>query len=207
MCYKDCTTSTCTVHACLSLVPKPLGGVILIGQESITYHNGTQYRAIAPAALKVSTYIKLLSASWSNVYICHLMVKQHPECYWKEFVILTALYFPFQQSTATCYGQIDPNGSRYLLGDLEGMLFMLLLEQHEVDGNLKIKDIKLEALGEVFTDIVYPAVLTSSKISIRRYYAYAQGFAFMDDVNLSSTLQTSTIQYYFTTTTTKFGND
>ena len=68
------------VHACLSLVPKPLGGVILIGQESITYHNGTQYRAIAPAALKVST-IKLLSASWSNVYICHLMVKQHPEYY------------------------------------------------------------------------------------------------------------------------------
>ena len=84
---------------------------------------------------------------------------------------------------------------------------MLLLEQHEVDGNPKIKDIKLEALGEVFTDIVYSAVLTSSKISIRRYYAYAQGFAFMDDVNLSSTLQTSTIQYYLTATTTKFGND
>lgn len=44
------------VHARLSLVPKPLGGVIIIGQESITYHNGTQYRAIAPAALKVRNY-------------------------------------------------------------------------------------------------------------------------------------------------------
>ncbi|XP_028397691.1 DNA damage-binding protein 1-like [Dendronephthya gigantea] len=89
----------------LIAVPKPLGGVIIIGQESITYHNGRQYHAIAPAALR--------------------------------------------QSTATCYGQIDPNGSRYLLGDLEGMLFMLLLEQHEVDGNVEIKDLKLEALGEV----------------------------------------------------------
>ena len=27
---------------------------------------------------------------------------------------------------------------------------MLLLEQHEVDGSVEIKDLKLEALGEVF---------------------------------------------------------
>jgi hypothetical protein len=46
-----------SVSICLSLVPKPLGGVIIIGQESITYHNGRQYRAIAPATLKVSNYI------------------------------------------------------------------------------------------------------------------------------------------------------
>lgn len=32
------------------------------------------------------------------------------------------------------------------------MLFMLLLEQHEVDGSVEIKDLKLEALGEVFMD-------------------------------------------------------
>lgn len=38
------------------------------------------------------------------------------------------------------------------MGDLEGMLFMLLLEQHEVDGSVEIKDLKLEALGEVFMD-------------------------------------------------------
>lgn len=74
MCCRYCTTSTCTY---LSLVPKPLGGVIIIGQESITYHNGVQYHAVAPAALKVSTYkaAERTLTLWSNVCICHCMVK------------------------------------------------------------------------------------------------------------------------------------
>lgn len=54
-----------------------------------------------------------------------------------------------QQSTPTCYGRIDPNGSRYLLGDLDGRLFMLLLEQQTVDGGAVVKELKLETLGEV----------------------------------------------------------
>ena len=45
----------------------------------------------------------------------------------------------------TCYGLVDPDGRRYLLGDMEGRLFMLLLE---VEGAL-VKDIKVELLGEV----------------------------------------------------------
>lgn len=58
-------------------------------------------------------------------------------------------YF-FQQSTITCYGKIDANGSRYLLGDMNGRLFMLLLERQELmDGNIEVKDLKLELLGEV----------------------------------------------------------
>lgn len=85
-------------------VPEPVGGALIIGQESITYHNGSFYRAIAPPALK--------------------------------------------QSSPTCYGKIDPNGSRYLLGDLDGRMFMLLLEQETVDGNVVVKDLKLETLGE-----------------------------------------------------------
>jgi len=36
------------------LVPEPLGGALIIGQESITYHKGANYHAIAPPALKVS---------------------------------------------------------------------------------------------------------------------------------------------------------
>ena len=54
-----------------------------------------------------------------------------------------------QQSTPTCYGKIDQNGCRYLLGDLEGRLFMLLLEQETVNGVVVVKDLKLETLGEV----------------------------------------------------------
>ena len=38
-------------------VPEPLGGALIIGQESITYHNGSTYHAIAPPALKVCLVI------------------------------------------------------------------------------------------------------------------------------------------------------
>lgn len=36
-----------------SAVPEPFGGAIIIGQESITYHNGDKYLAIAPPIIKV----------------------------------------------------------------------------------------------------------------------------------------------------------
>ena len=88
-------------------VPEPFGGALIIGQESITYHNGDdKYLAIAPPMIK--------------------------------------------QSTVTCYGKVDANGSRYLLGDMAGRLFMLLLEREEkMDGNVIVKDLKVELLGEV----------------------------------------------------------
>jgi DNA damage-binding protein 1 len=45
---------------------------------------------------------------------------------------------------------VDPNGSRYLLGDMEGRLFMLLLEKEELmDEAVVLKDLHVELLGEV----------------------------------------------------------
>ncbi|KAF7655410.1 hypothetical protein LDENG_00056180 [Lucifuga dentata] len=86
-------------------VPEPFGGAIIIGQESITYHNGDKYLAIAPPTIK--------------------------------------------QSTIVCHNRVDPNGSRYLLGDMEGRLFMLLLEKEELmDGSVVLKDLHVELLGE-----------------------------------------------------------
>uniref|UniRef100_A0A671L6S9 DNA damage-binding protein 1 n=1 Tax=Sinocyclocheilus anshuiensis TaxID=1608454 RepID=A0A671L6S9_9TELE len=86
-------------------VPEPFGGAIFIGQESITYHNGDKYLAIAPPTIK--------------------------------------------QSTIVCHNRVDPNGSRYLLGDMEGRLFMLLLEKEELmDGAVVLKDLHVELLGE-----------------------------------------------------------
>ncbi|KAJ6654120.1 hypothetical protein lerEdw1_007388 [Lerista edwardsae] len=86
-------------------VPEPFGGAIIIGQESITYHNGDKYLAIAPPIIK--------------------------------------------QSTIVCHNRVDPNGSRYLLGDMEGRLFMLLLEKEEqMDGGVSLKDLRVELLGE-----------------------------------------------------------
>ncbi|XP_069681913.1 DNA damage-binding protein 1 isoform X2 [Periplaneta americana] len=87
-------------------VPEPLCGAIIIGQESILYHDGTTYVAVAPPVIK--------------------------------------------QSTIVCYAQVDSNGARYLLGDMAGHLFMLLLEQEEkMDGTLTVKDLKVECLGEI----------------------------------------------------------
>lgn len=43
-------------------VPEPFGGAIIIGQESITYHNGDKYLAIAPPIIKVSIILCLLSS-------------------------------------------------------------------------------------------------------------------------------------------------
>lgn len=40
-------------------VPEPFGGAIIIGQESITYHNGDKYLAIAPPIIKVSSGLLL----------------------------------------------------------------------------------------------------------------------------------------------------
>ncbi|XP_042762032.1 DNA damage-binding protein 1 isoform X2 [Panthera uncia] len=89
-------------------VPEPFGGAIIIGQESITYHNGDKYLAIAPPIIK--------------------------------------------QSTIVCHNRVDPNGSRYLLGDMEGRLFMLLLEKEEqMDGTVTLKDLRVELLGELVT--------------------------------------------------------
>lgn len=59
-------------------------------------------------------------------------------------------YTPMQQSTIVCHNRVDPNGSRYLLGDMEGRLFMLLLEKEELmDGTVALKDLHVELLGEV----------------------------------------------------------
>ncbi|KAE8747775.1 hypothetical protein FOCC_FOCC005387 [Frankliniella occidentalis] len=55
-----------------------------------------------------------------------------------------------KQSTIVCYAQVDSNGSRYLLGDMAGRLFMLLLEKEEkMDGTFTVKDPKVELLGEI----------------------------------------------------------
>lgn len=49
-----------------------------------------------------------------------------------------------------CYGKVDPNGSRYLLGDMAGRLFMLLLEKDDkMDGSIVVRDIKVEYLGKL----------------------------------------------------------
>lgn len=87
-------------------VPLPLGGAIVIGQESIVYHDGSSYVAVAPPIIK--------------------------------------------QSTINCYARVDTKGFRYLLGNMTGNLFMLFLEtEGNSKGNLCVKDLKVELLGEI----------------------------------------------------------
>jgi len=90
----------------LIAVPEPFCGVIIIGQESIIYHNGDKFISIAPPLIS--------------------------------------------HSTITCYTKVDNNGSRYLLGDMSGRLFLLLLEKEEKSSDkITVKDLKLEYLGEI----------------------------------------------------------
>ncbi len=44
-------TFKCIVHIS---VPYPVGGALIVAQESITYHKGDTYLAVAPPAIKVS---------------------------------------------------------------------------------------------------------------------------------------------------------
>ena len=87
----------------LIAVPEPLCGALIVGQDSICYHNGDKYHAIAPPLLR--------------------------------------------QSTVNCYCPVDD--SRYLLGDMSGRLFLLLLEKDDSPNGSGVKDLKLELLGEI----------------------------------------------------------
>ncbi|XP_072930200.1 DNA damage-binding protein 1 [Epargyreus clarus] len=49
-----------------------------------------------------------------------------------------------------CYCRVDTRGLRYLLGDISGRLFMLMLElQEKMDGTQAVKDLKVELLGDI----------------------------------------------------------
>jgi DNA damage-binding protein 1 len=80
-------------------VPSPKGGIIIIGEQTITYHSGGRN-------------------SFKSISMKTTVVKS--------------------------YGKVDEDGSRYLLGDHLGRLYMLILQQNEG----AVYDLKLEWLGE-----------------------------------------------------------
>lgn len=49
-----------------------------------------------------------------------------------------------------CYGKVDANGSRYLLGDMSGRLFMLLLDKSDDQPDALVK---LELLGKIIRNV------------------------------------------------------
>lgn len=78
-------------------VPEPLGGAIIIGEQTIVYHSGTSFKAIgmSPAIVRA-------------------------------------------------YGRVDPDGSRYLLSDHMGVLYLLVLK-HDKE---RVLGLTVERLGE-----------------------------------------------------------
>lgn len=85
-------------------VPAPVGGVVVLGEETIVY----------------------LNKSPDDVDI-----------------FLKAINIP-ERASIVCYGAIDPDGSRYLLGDHDGTLYLLVILH---DGR-RVKELKIERLGE-----------------------------------------------------------
>jgi DNA damage-binding protein 1 len=80
-------------------VPNPIGGLLFLSENSITYHNGENFTVVQ---LKKPT-------QWCG------------------------------------NGKIDTNGSRWLLGDAEGKLFVLTLTL----SNEMVKSISIEEMGKV----------------------------------------------------------
>lgn len=67
----------------------------------------------------------------------------------KERVVAPPL---IKQSPITCYAPLHNDGSRYLLGDLSGRLFCLILQASDYrpsDSKLEVNDLRLELLGEI----------------------------------------------------------
>lgn len=82
-----------------------------------------------------------------------------------EVTNIKGISYNFQQSTLTCYGKVDANGSRYLLGDMMGRLFMLMLEKEEkMDSTVTVKDLKVELLGEVSIQLFHTYSAKQSKL-------------------------------------------
>ncbi|GJP48061.1 hypothetical protein CLOM_g7334 [Closterium sp. NIES-68] len=79
-------------------VPAPMGGAIIVGEQSIVYHNGGNVKAL-----------------------------------------------PMRPCLVEAYGRVDPDGSRYLLGDHMGTLMLLALSRDKD----RVVTMKLETLGSV----------------------------------------------------------
>ncbi|XP_073392348.1 DNA damage-binding protein 1 isoform X2 [Physcomitrium patens] len=78
-------------------VPLPLGGAIIIGEQTIVYYNGSVFKAI-----------------------------------------------PIRPSITKAYGRVDSDGSRYLLSDHNGMLYLLVIS-HDKE---RVSALNVEPLGE-----------------------------------------------------------
>ncbi|CAI5489016.1 unnamed protein product [Closterium sp. Naga37s-1] len=79
-------------------VPPPMGGALIVGEQSIVYHNGAVLKAL-----------------------------------------------PMRPCLVEAYGRVDPDGSRYLLGDHMGTLMLLALSRDKD----RVVTMKLETLGAV----------------------------------------------------------
>eukprot|EP00111_Clytia_hemisphaerica_P011207 TCONS_00032834-protein len=79
-----------------------------------------------------------------------LIIGQESITYHKGETYLSVAPPLTKQSVLTCYGKVDDDGLRYLLGDMSGRLFMLYLANQTLpDKTVEVKDLKVELLGEI----------------------------------------------------------
>lgn len=115
---------------------------------------------------------------WCTQSFCRLYI--HCEDHFNDSSVF---HSHLQQSTIVCHNRVDPNGSRYLLGDMEGRLFMLLLEKEELmDGTVALKDLHVELLGEVLHSSYSLCLFIS--VCLHCVYPPAFPLAFLPSVSL-----------------------
>jgi DNA damage-binding protein 1 len=98
-------------------VPAPLGGVIIIGEEQIVYCN-------ANSTFKAIPIKQVISCLHLFKFLCGAYFRLVSIV---STLILLPLISVFRQSIIRAYGRVDPDGSRYLLGDNTGILHLLVL--------------------------------------------------------------------------------
>jgi Mono-functional DNA-alkylating methyl methanesulfonate N-term len=140
-------------------VPTPLGGVLVIGEETIAYINGcpdssspspsssfsNPSSSAASSSSLSSSSTSSSSSSLASSYAPSTTSTSLSSSLSSGSSATKILKSISMENTTTMssYNIVDPDGSRWLLGDRVGRLFLLIL-QH-VDG--RVTQLQLEPLG------------------------------------------------------------
>ncbi|CAI7870240.1 unnamed protein product [Closterium sp. NIES-53] len=101
-------------------VPPPMGGALIVGEQSIVYHNGAVLKALPMRPVGLGAMVGG-RGRWCRRTVGGQSIVCH------NGAVLRAL--PMGPCLVEAYGRVDPDGSRYLLGDHMGTLMLLALSR------------------------------------------------------------------------------
>ncbi|CAI5964736.1 unnamed protein product, partial [Closterium sp. NIES-64] len=148
--------------ALIIAVPPPMGGALIVGEQSIVYHNGAVLKALPMRPSMVSEcWLRAHRAPqwrrapcpWDGPAGCCRLIGIGSEIYECAVRGSHDRGGCSKDAQLKClveaYGRVDPDGSRYLLGDHMGTLMLLALSRDKDRLVAWVVTMKLETLGSV----------------------------------------------------------